>query len=479
MALVREYAQSNSEQAFATLASRHINLVYSVALRQVGDSHLAEEIAQGVFIILAKKAKSLGPKTIISGWLCRTARYVSAHALRDQRRRQFREQEAHMESILNEPEPGVWNQIAPLLDEALNCLGEKEHDAVVLRFFDGKELNQVGAAMGTTEDAARMRVNRGVEKLRDFFTKKGVTLSVTAITGAVAANSVQTAPAGLAANITAAALSGTTITTTAVLAATKAIAMTALQKTLVVVTVVAASLATPLVIQHQSQTRLRAENQTLRAQIAQLNQLDTESVATSPTTNSALPVAKEQFNELLRLRGQVGVLRRQLAEALKSDSTQKLAPKTAEPTTNADVPLSSLPILQPAFTAWQQGDASTAVRSFLAVDWSARPLFAAGSPLSLSDDQMHALRAYSEADYEAKSREVITELAQLKHLAKAVEEAGRDTASKGDVAQARKDFTSLKQFGTALDSPDYVQIVQLVGRASKKMSDIELARIGQ
>ena len=278
---------------------------------------------------------------------------------------------------------------------------------------------------------------------------------------------------------TAAALSGTTITTTAVLAATKAIAMNTLQKTLIAVTLVAASLATPLVIQHQSQTRLRAENQTLRAQIAQLNQLDTESVATSPTTNSALPVAKEQFNELLRLRGQVGVLRRQLAEALKSDSTQKLAPKTAEPTTNADVPLSSLPILQPAFTAWQQGDASTAVRSFLAVDWSARPLFAAGSPLSLSDDQMHALRAYSEADYEAKSREVITELAQLKHLAKAVEEAGRDTASKGDVAQARKDFTSLKQFGTALDSPDYVQIVQLVGRASKKMSDIELARIGQ
>ena len=150
MALVREYAQSNSEQAFATLVSRHVNLVYSVALRQVRDPHLAEEVTQAVFIILAGKAKSLGPKTILSGWLCRTARYVSANTLSIQRRRQFREQEAHMESILNESEPGVWNQIAPLLDEALNCLGEKEHDAVVLRFFDGKELKQVGAAMGTT-----------------------------------------------------------------------------------------------------------------------------------------------------------------------------------------------------------------------------------------------------------------------------------------------------------------------------------------
>jgi RNA polymerase sigma factor (sigma-70 family) len=237
MTLVREYAQSSSEQAFATLVSRHVNLVYSVAMRQVRDPHLAEEITQSVFIILAGKAKSLSPKTILSGWLCRTARYVSANTLSIQRRRQFREQEAHMESILNEPEPGVWNQIAPLLDEALNCLGEKEHDAVVLRVFDGKELKQVGAAMGTTEDAARMRVNRGVETLREFFTKRGVTLSATAIAGAVAANSVQAAPAGLAATIAAAALSGTTITTTAAIAATKAIAMTTLQRTIVTVTV--------------------------------------------------------------------------------------------------------------------------------------------------------------------------------------------------------------------------------------------------
>jgi RNA polymerase sigma factor (sigma-70 family) len=217
MALVREYARSNSEQAFATLVSQHVNLVYSVALCQVHDPHLAEEIAQAVFIILSREAKSLSPKTILSGWLCRTARYISADTLKSQRRRQFREQEAHMQSILNEPEPGVWNQIAPLLYEALNCLGEKEHDAVVLRFFDGKELKQVGAAMGTTEDAARMRVNRGVEQLRKFFTKRGVTLSATAITGAVAANSVQAAPAGLAAAITTAALSGTTITTTQLL----------------------------------------------------------------------------------------------------------------------------------------------------------------------------------------------------------------------------------------------------------------------
>src|ERR1035441_3852258 len=101
MTLVREYAQSNSEQAFASLVSQHVNLVYSVALRQVSDHHLAEEITQAVFVILARKPKSLSPKTILSGWLCRTARNVSANTLKIQRRRQFREHEAHMKSSLN------------------------------------------------------------------------------------------------------------------------------------------------------------------------------------------------------------------------------------------------------------------------------------------------------------------------------------------------------------------------------------------
>ena len=213
MALVREYARTRSETAFAALVSRHLNLVYSVALREIRDPHLAEEVTQAAFIILARKAGALGPKTILSGWLCRTARYVSAEMLRSQRRRQKREQEAYMQSLLNETAADAWIQIAPLLETAMAQLGEQEHNAIVLRFYEGKALKQVGAALGTGEDAARMRINRALEKLRKFFAGRGLTLSAAVIAAAVSTSAVQAAPVGLAATVTTAAVQGTAVTT--------------------------------------------------------------------------------------------------------------------------------------------------------------------------------------------------------------------------------------------------------------------------
>jgi uncharacterized protein (TIGR03435 family) len=206
MELVREYARSHSDKAFATLVERHINLVYSVALRRVTDTHLAQEITQAVFIILARKANSLGAKTILPGWLCRTAHYVASNALTTRRRRQHYEQEALMQSVLNEPDSAQWNQIAPLLEDALARLNKKDYDAVVLRFFENRSFGEVGTALGINEDTARMRIGRALEKLRKYYFKRGVDSTTAVIAGAISANSVQMAPAGLAKSVSAIAI---------------------------------------------------------------------------------------------------------------------------------------------------------------------------------------------------------------------------------------------------------------------------------
>ena len=254
MALVREYAASQSERAFETLVSRHINLVYSAALRQVRDPHLAEEISQAVFVILARKAGSLGSKTILSGWLYRTARFAAADALKIQRRRQRREQEACMQSTLDDhPMDAAWQELSPLLDEAMAQLRDQDRDALVLRYFENKSLREVGDALGLQERAAQKRVTRGLEKLHAFFARRGIASTTAIIAGAVSANSIQAAPVALTKSITAVAVAkGATVsgsTLTLIKGALKIMAWTKAKTTAVaVVAIIAASGTTTIVI---------------------------------------------------------------------------------------------------------------------------------------------------------------------------------------------------------------------------------------
>jgi RNA polymerase sigma factor (sigma-70 family) len=214
MDLVREYAARNSEPAFETLVRRHVSLVYSVALRQTGKPAQAEEITQAVFLILARKAARLRPDTVLAAWLHETARFVSASFLRGEARRRRREQEAYMQSQFQESAADpAWEQLAPLLDEAIGRLGKADRNAVVLRFFQNKSAREIAAALNVHESAAQKRLNRAVEKLRAHFLKRGVAVSAGALIGSLSVNSVHGAPAHLAASVMAVSAKGTAIST--------------------------------------------------------------------------------------------------------------------------------------------------------------------------------------------------------------------------------------------------------------------------
>ena len=322
---MRAYTAHKSEAAFAALVQRYVDLVYSAAFRMLGDVHTARDVTQSVFVALAQNAQKLTDRPTLAGWLHNTARNLAAKSIRSDARRRIREQEAAaMNELLSSHLDANWDHIAPYLDEALGELGEADSEAVLLRYFNNHDLRTIGVTLGISEDAAQKRVSRAVERLREFFAKRGVSIGASGLIVVISANAVKAAPAGLAANISTVAIAATVssgITTTTVL---KAIIMTKL-KVGIITAAVAAGIAIPLAIQHQTQTKLNAANESLRQQIERNVQLTAENENLAKANAAVAPTAdlKGPSLELLNLRGEVGRLREE-STAVKTPITQDL-----------------------------------------------------------------------------------------------------------------------------------------------------------
>jgi RNA polymerase sigma factor (sigma-70 family) len=314
--LLAAYAAQRSEPAFAELVRRHVDLVHSAAQRMVGgDAHLAQDVTQGVFLALAKNAAQLADRAVLAGWLHRTAQNLAAQTVRTDVRRRAREQEvaAMNETSANDSEPS-WQAIAPHLDTALGELPDADREAVLLRYFARQSAREMAQTLGTSEDAAQKRTARALERLREIFSKRGVTIGAGGLAVAISANAVSAAPAGLALAISSAAATtfiGTTVATT-----TKIIAMTTIQKTLVTLTV--AALASVGIYEARQSAQLRDQVQTLQREQAssaeQLQQLASERDAAiqrlaALAADAARLKSNSNQSELLKLRGEVTRLR--------------------------------------------------------------------------------------------------------------------------------------------------------------------------
>ena len=317
-ALLAEFVKNHSEAAFREIVARYLNLVYSTALRLVGgDAHRAEDVAQSVFLHLAQKAHTLTADSALGGWLHRDTCHVAATLMRGERRRQLREQHAAaMNSLLDHSEANL-SQIAPVLDEAINELDTEDRAAILLRFYEQRDLRSVGEALGSSENAAQKRVARALEELRSLLKHRGVALSAAALGSLLAADAVTAAPAGLVASISTSALAGAA-KGTGTLTLIKIMAATNLKSAAVII---AASILTPLLVQHQAQARLQDQNASLLQQSNQLAQLTTDNqhLASQLNQTNSRPAADPQLDELLKLRSEVGRLQRTVVQMKTAD----------------------------------------------------------------------------------------------------------------------------------------------------------------
>src|SRR5688500_10923552 len=330
--LLRRYVEEGADDAFSELVQRHVNFVYSAALRQLnGDAHLAADATQIVFTDLARKAPALVKHRVLAGWLFTSVRYATAKLVRGERRRHAREVEAQLMQELTHDDPAAqldWQRVRPVLDDVIAELSDADREAVLLRFFEGRDYLGIGAKLHLNDNTARMRVERALEKLRLRLERRGVNSTGAALAVALANQAVIAAPAGLAAAVAGTALAGGTVGGIAVAGTAGAggaaalinlMSMTKVQLGLTSALAVAG--ATGLILEANSNANLRDEVARLRAENSAITVLESENLKLGRLAVEVEEMRRDD-TEFARLQREAEALKTRLQELARAEAAR-------------------------------------------------------------------------------------------------------------------------------------------------------------
>ncbi len=326
--LLRRYAASGTEEDFAEIVRRHVNLVYSCALRQVnGDAHLAQDITQLVFTDLARKAQSVASHRVLAGWLFTSTRFAAAKAVRGEQRRHAREAEAQlMEELSRDPAAQLdWARVRPVLDEVLGELSDGDREAILLRFFEGRDFASVGAQLNVNDNTARMRTERALDKLRALLERRGVKSTGAALAAALAHQAVVAAPAGLAVTITGVAVAGSGAIAGAAAAGGVIATFMSMTKLHVGITSALAVAGTAgFALQAQSNATLRDEVAALRGENRSVAALRAENLQLARAGAEVADLRRDDI-ELKRLNDEATAMQGRLQQVVRAEQARVAA----------------------------------------------------------------------------------------------------------------------------------------------------------
>jgi len=321
--LLRRYAEQGDEVAFGEVVRRYVDFVYGCAVRRLaGDRHAAEDVTQQVFSDLAKRADEVSRHVALAGWLHTSTRFAAAHVVRAEQRRRLREQ-ALLTMNATEGEPTAdeaWSKLRPVLDDTIDGLEERDRAAVVWRFFEGRSFADIAEQLRLNENAARMRVERALEKLQRGLAQRGIRSTATALAAAMASQAAATAPVGLATSVTSAALAvGVGGAAAGAAAVGSFMSMTTLQIGLSGVLAVAG--ATGFVLEARNVASLENEVAELRKNTAVIRTLEAENLQLRRLAGEVAAMQRDDA-ELTRLGAEAATLRTRAQQLAREEQAR-------------------------------------------------------------------------------------------------------------------------------------------------------------